>query len=1391
MEPSLSGSTELKNNYSGKTILLVEDEVLIAMNEAEMLESYGFRVISAASAEDAIAAVREKKIDLILMDIDLGHGDMDGTEAAEIILEDHDIPVVFLSSHTEPEIVEKTENITSYGYVVKNSGETVIIASIKMAFRLHDAYQKRIEKSNQLDTLLDNAEDFIGRLDRHRAHLYVNRALCDAVGIPFEEYVGKTIEELGYPPELSEKWNKAVDSVFETGKPAQFEFSFPGTDGDRVLDCRIVPEIVQDSDVHTVVAISRDVTEQKQTEEALKKSQDLFYKAFQSGPLLMTISTIDNGTYLEVNRNFTETTGFTKEDVIGKTSTDIGFISADERSKLKKNLLTNGRVNQLELPLKKKSGEKMHCLYFGEIIEVNGAKRLLSLAQDITEQNKVFERIRESEKKLKYFVENTNDWVWQVDIDGRYTYSSPSAVNIIGFAPNEICGKTPFDFMEDDEVSRVRSLFTKIARRQEAIRGLEDTMIHKEGRKVIFETNATPVFDDNGSFRGYFGTCKDITERKTMEKELQQREVIFNEAQEIAHVGSFVWDLRDDSLEWSSNMYNIAGIDPDNFYGNLQDTINNGLHPDDRESIHKEIAEMIERKRTWPMQFRFVRPDGQVRVLRSGSRFIFDENGTPIICIGVHHDITDQTTTVETLRKSEEKYRAILETTMDGFWVADTHGVLLEVNDAYCQKSGYSREELLSLSVSDVEAEENSDEVQTHIKKVIQKGSERFESIHRRKDGSLFNVEVSTTYISLGQGMFVSFFRDITKRKLNEDALRESEEKFRALYDNVPLPYQSLDKHGRFLDVNPAWLKVLGYDREEVIGEKYADFLHPDWRAHFEKNFPEFKKRGYVHDVQFRIRHKNGHYLDISFEGCIGYDSQGTARQTYCVFHDITDRKKAEDERRLNEARLESLLKLHDMTEATEKELAQIVLEESERLTQSEIGFINYLSEDETMVTHAVYTANTLRQCTLPDNVSAFKISACGLWSEAYRQRRPIIMNDYTMEHAAKVGFPEGHPVLRRFISIPVFKGDHVVAVAALGNKKTDYNQGDVRQFRLFMEGLWQTIQRREAEEKFKAIADYSYDWEDWISPDRKLIWINPAVERITGYTPKECYRMPDYPFPLVHEGDRETVRAELVKSLEEETSIQNREFRCLCKDGTQTWISVVWQPIYDTADNFKGLRSSLRVINEQKEAENNLLRAVEEKDYLMGEINHRVKNNLAIISSLIHLKDSALGDTVDLSDIENQITAISLVHEKLYKSESITHIEFKDYIQDLLTTVFSSFTKKRVAIENSIGDISLPTKTAVTLGLIINEIATNAIKYGFTSDSETIFTVAMEKDTMEQRYILTLANTGNPFPPEVDLDHPTTLGLRLISALVGQLKGRIELERTPHPVFTFRFPES
>jgi len=127
-----------------------------------------------------------------------------------------------------------------------------------------------------------------------------------------------------------------------------------------------------------------------------------------------------------------------------------------------------------------------------------------------------------------------------------------------------------------------------------------------------------------------------------------------------------------------------------------------------------------------------------------------------------------------------------------------------------------------------------------------------------------------------------------------EKVLKENQERFRLLYDRAPLAYQSLDEQGRLLEVNQAWLDMLGYSREEVIGRSVADFLSKEWRAHFKQNFPRFKSVGEVLGVEFELRTKEGIPILVSVNGKIGHDSEGNFQQTHCILYDITERDRAD-----------------------------------------------------------------------------------------------------------------------------------------------------------------------------------------------------------------------------------------------------------------------------------------------------------------------------------------------------------------------------------------------------------------------------------------------------------------------------------------------------------------
>jgi PAS domain S-box-containing protein len=182
-----------------KILLLVEDELLIATVEMKALEKAGFSVITAATGEQAIEKVRSTDdIDLVLMDINLGPG-IDGAEAATVILKERDIPLVFLSSHTEPDVVDRTESITSYGYVVKNSGITVLTASIRMAFKLYDARREIEKQSRAVEDANRKLQDLLNELEETNRELVASRS--------------EIIESRSALVESNEKFMRIADSM--------------------------------------------------------------------------------------------------------------------------------------------------------------------------------------------------------------------------------------------------------------------------------------------------------------------------------------------------------------------------------------------------------------------------------------------------------------------------------------------------------------------------------------------------------------------------------------------------------------------------------------------------------------------------------------------------------------------------------------------------------------------------------------------------------------------------------------------------------------------------------------------------------------------------------------------------------------------------------------------------------------------------------------------------------------------------------------------------------------------------------------------------------------------------------------------------------------------------
>ncbi|MHB1025850.1 MAG: hybrid sensor histidine kinase/response regulator, partial [Desulfobacteria bacterium] len=228
----------------------------------------------------------------------------------------------------------------------------------------------------------------------------------------------------------------------------------------------------------------------------------------------------------------------------------------------------------------------------------------------------------------------------------------------------------------------------------------------------------------------------------------------------------------------------------------------------------------------YPLEIRH--RDGSVTPVLYNASVYRDESGEVLGVFAAARDISEQNQAYIAIQRREEELRTILRTAMDGFWVTDRKGRFLEVNDAICRNLGYGRDELLRMSVSDIEVVEKPEEILRTVQRIMERGSDQFEGLHRCKDGSLRNVEISVNYLPPPHDRFFAFLRDITERKRGEEAFKESEEKFRIIFDNASDGILMVEKESMKFEMgNRKICEMLGYCEEEMAHMRVLDF-HPE-----------------------------------------------------------------------------------------------------------------------------------------------------------------------------------------------------------------------------------------------------------------------------------------------------------------------------------------------------------------------------------------------------------------------------------------------------------------------------------------------------------------------------------------------------------------------------------
>jgi PAS domain S-box-containing protein len=531
------------SNIAPQKLLLVEDEAIIALAEKKTLESFGFEVVLAMGGEESVdLADTVPGIDLVLMDINLGRG-IDGTEAAARILGRHDLPLVFLTSHTEREVVDKTESISSYGYIVKNSGDLVLLASIKMAFKLFESKRSETAKAKALELsekkyrqLIENSHDVIYTLSPEGILTFVSPSWTDILGHPVDQVLGRSFEDFVHPDDIQMCRGWLV-GLLESGtqpKPVGRGYRVRHLDGHwRWHSSNLL--VVHDAAgmLVGIEGIARDVTESKHIDEELKESRQNLQSIFDA--IDESIFIVDrHNRVLAVNRTLAERVGRTVPECVGQ---DVYALVppdvAEHRRPYLERVFETGKpvtfddrrqdrwIHQSMYPIKDDEGHTIRVAVYGS---------------DVTERKNLEQILRVSETLYRTLFEVAPMGLTVSDASGNIIQSNKQGQRLLGVTEavhtsRKIDGREWSVVRKDGSPMPVSEFAsTKALKEGRLVENVEMGIVKDGGQTTWINVSAVPV-----PLEGYgvVVTYNDITERLLAEKKVEallaEKELILKE----------------------------------------------------------------------------------------------------------------------------------------------------------------------------------------------------------------------------------------------------------------------------------------------------------------------------------------------------------------------------------------------------------------------------------------------------------------------------------------------------------------------------------------------------------------------------------------------------------------------------------------------------------------------------------------------------------------------------------------------------------------------------------------------------------------------------------------------------------------------------------------------
>jgi diguanylate cyclase (GGDEF)-like protein/PAS domain S-box-containing protein len=784
----------------------------------------------------------------------------------------------------------------------------------------------------ELRAIIDCVQDGIVLLDLTGKVITINKRITETAGYSEEDVVGKRLKLLKmFTPKSIATMLTDFARVISGQQPPPYEVEAYTKTGEKLVVEIHGSLLRKGGEKAGVVAVLRDITERKQLEALLLRERETFITILEHA--LYGVVLLDKqGEHIYVNNAFTEITGYTLEDNptgrdwlhkaypddayrkkvttlwkqdrgLGVTRREISVVCKNGETKeieFNSTVLDDGRavVMLSDITDRKRAEEALqsHREHLEElVIERTAALQATNaqLQREITERKQMEEELRESEERFRRVVETMEVGLGTIDENGILTYVNEYLAKMLGYSIDDMIGRSTLDFYYDKESRKVQEeIFKKRRAGMRDSTPYEVTWRRKDGQKVYSILSPTPLFGANGHYTGSFAIHTDITDRKRIEEALRESEEKYRELINGMNDTAWVIDFEGNFIDVNNAAIEVLGY-------SREELLSMGPHDIDNALDAEEIRALIKEMPTDEIQVfetTHTTKDGKVIPVEIKSSLVTYQGKRAILSIA--RDITLRKHIEEELRESEERFRNLVETMKVGLSAVDRNGVITYVNEHFCNMLRYSMEEIIGRPTIDFYYDEKERKIQQ--KKFAQRRAGMREiSSHeitwQMKDGRKLHTIVSPTPNFDKDGRYSGNFAvitDITERKQMEEALRESEERFRLLVEHSKDAFFLHGFDGKIIDVNQHGCDSLGYTREELLGLYVQDidqnFITDQHKEKWKKMIP-----GEPITLEGVHRRKDGTTFPVEVRLVVL--ESGGRRLILGLVRDITERVRAEE----------------------------------------------------------------------------------------------------------------------------------------------------------------------------------------------------------------------------------------------------------------------------------------------------------------------------------------------------------------------------------------------------------------------------------------------------------------------------------------------------------------